>query len=147
MRAARNGDLGAIVHLLESADLPRDGVGLALPDAVVAEADGVVVGAAALERHGADALLRSVVVDAAYRGRGIADALVADRLARAAALGVREVYLLTTTADGYFAQRAFLPIDRADVPAGIRRSPEFSTLCPATAVVMRRELAAVDAIP
>ena len=54
-----------------AASLPVDGLLDHLDPAIVARADGRVVGCAALEVYPDGALLRSVAVDAAARGQGI----------------------------------------------------------------------------
>jgi amino-acid N-acetyltransferase len=55
----------------------------------------------------------------------------------AAQRGVRELYLVTTTAAPFFAKRGFEPVDRAGVPASIGRTTQFSGTCPSSATVMR----------
>jgi amino-acid N-acetyltransferase len=55
----------------------------------------------------------------------------------ALALGVRDVYLLTDSAEQYFARHGFVVIERVGVPAGIRGSVEFASVCPDSAIVMR----------
>jgi amino-acid N-acetyltransferase len=77
---------------------------------VVREDDGRVVGVAGLEVHGEDGLLRSVAVDAEYRGQGLAGGLVEAVLERARRLELRALYLLTTTARDYFAERGFADV-------------------------------------
>jgi len=79
VRQARTVDLEAVEALLAGAALPTDGVASALAELVVIDQDGAVAGAAALERRGSHALLRSVVVAPGARGRGLARALVAER--------------------------------------------------------------------
>jgi GNAT superfamily N-acetyltransferase len=49
--------------------------------------------------------LGGVYVDATQRGKGIAEALIADLMARAASEGVREVYLQTEADDGGLYRR------------------------------------------
>ena len=48
---------------------------------------------------------------------------------------------LTTTAADYFARLGFVRIDRDAAPPAIRATAQFASLCPASAHVMRRELA------
>jgi amino-acid N-acetyltransferase len=108
---------------------------------VVREDDGRVVGVAGLELHGEDGLLRSVAVDADYRGQGLAAALVEAVLQRAARVGLRSVYLLTTTARDYFARRGFSECARSEAPAAIRESWEWKSGCPSTAALMKRDVA------
>jgi amino-acid N-acetyltransferase len=138
VRGATSADTESIERLLVEADLPVAGVADALDEFLVAEEAGRVVAAAGLERYGDDALLRSVVVDRVARGRGVARHLVDEVLARAAARGVGDVYLLTTTAEGWFAGLGFEPVDRVAVPPAVRASAEFASICPASAAVMRR---------
>jgi amino-acid N-acetyltransferase len=108
---------------------------------VVREDDGRVVGVAGLEVHGADGLLRSVAVDAEYRGQGLAASLVEAAAERAQRVKLRAVYLLTTTARDYFARHGFADCPREEAPAAIRESWEFRTGCPSTAAFMKRPVA------
>jgi len=107
----------------------------------VREDDGRVVGVAGLEIHGEDGLLRSVAVDAEYRGQGLAASLVEAAMERAKRLQIRAVYLLTTTARDYFARHGFADCPREEAPAAIRESWEFRTGCPSTAAFMKRPVA------
>jgi amino-acid N-acetyltransferase len=141
IRPATEDDLPAIESALIAADLPVEGVSAAVDQFVVVDdASGGLIGAAGFEWHGGNALLRSVVVDPASRGTGVARALVAELLDRAAARNVDGVYLLTTTAERWFARLGFIAIERADAPAEIRASAEFVSICPGDATVMRRSV-------
>src|SRR6185437_3527774 len=119
IRSARASDLEVVESLLTASQLPLAGVRDAFDDFFVAEADqpGVhalrIVGAIGLERFGSKALLRSAVVTDDWRGRGGGRILVDELLDHARAIGVDELYLLTTTAERFFAQRGFMRIDRA----------------------------------
>jgi amino-acid N-acetyltransferase len=141
VRAATGDDHGAVVGLLDAAGLPLAGLTPALADFFVAEQDGRIVGAVGLERYGPDALLRSAVVAPAARGSGIGVALVKRALEHARHLGVLAIYLLTTTAEQYFPRFGFQRIGREAVPETIKASMEFREACPASAAVMRIELA------
>lgn len=141
IRTATTGDLGPVIRLLETADLPREGLddqwgaGFA-----VAVEDGDVVGAAGIERYGRYGLLRSVVTDPRRRGCGIGEALVRNRLAWAGTEGLEGVFLLTTTAARYFPRLGFARVDREALPLEIRESKEFASLCPDSAVAMRYDI-------
>ncbi len=108
---------------------------------VVREDDGRVVAVAGLEVHGVHGLLRGVAVDPDYRGQGLAAALLAAALERAAKLELHHVFLLTTTARDYFARHGFSERRREDAPSDIRASWEFRSGCPATAFLMSRPVA------
>ncbi len=98
------------------------------------------MGTAALEVYGTAALLRSVAVSSARRGRGLGQALTAAALDLARQHGVAAVYLLTETASAFFGQLGFRPIARAEVAAAVLSSAEFTTACPQSALVMVRSL-------
>jgi len=145
VRPARAEDLGAVVSLLESASLPAAGVADWFSTFVVADAGGKVVGAAGLELYDSGALLRSVVVAPAWKGRGLGSVLVETVLAAAADRSLTPVFLLTTTADGWFPRHGFHRITRAEVPADVKTSIEFRELCAETAIVMVRHASAFRA--
>lgn len=139
---ARTHDLRGALDLLGRSELADQDVSQGWGHYfVVREDDGRVVGVAGLELHGEDGLLRSVAVDADYRGQGLAKALVEVVVERAARVGLRSVYLLTTTARDYFARRGFADSPRDAAPAAIRESWEFRTGCPSTAAFMVRAVA------
>jgi amino-acid N-acetyltransferase len=140
VRPATPRDHAPVIALLEGASLPTAGVELDLADFLIAEKEGRTAGAIGLEPYGNAALLRSAVVDSDSRGTGVGRALVERLLANAKARGVREVYLLTTTAEQYFHRNGFVSIGRDQVPASVRESVEFREACPASAVVMRKVL-------
>src|SRR4030095_11085735 len=130
----------AVLQLLSKRGLPVDGLLDHINTAIMARLDGRVVGCAALEVYPDGALLRSVAVDAGATGRGIGTQLTTSALDLAATLGIHAVFLLTTTAEGFFPKFAFERITRQQVPASIQASVEFRLACPATASVMKRLL-------
>jgi len=99
---------------------------------------GLLVGLCGLEVHGEDGLLRSLVVAPTYRGEGLGGLLVEDVLGLAHKLGLRSLYLLTTTARAYFDRLGFEPCARENAPAGIRDSWEFRTGCPKGSAFMQK---------
>ncbi len=138
IRMATPGDFAGVVRLLQSSDLPTAGLQPSLPDFLVADEAGRVVGAIGLEVYGDSALLRSAVVDSPRRGSGLGQELVQTLLNRADTRGVRDIYLLTTTADRFFPRFGFAPIAREAVADAVRASEEFRGACPDSAVAMHR---------
>jgi amino-acid N-acetyltransferase len=134
------GDLAALERLLRDAALPTDGVRELLDGFAVVRDRAEVLAAAAVERYGAAVLLRSVVVAPAARGRGLGARVVEQRLTAAARAGASDAYLLTTTAEPFFSHLGFTTTVRDAVPADVRRSAEFTSLCPASATVMHRPI-------
>jgi amino-acid N-acetyltransferase len=137
VRSATAGDYPAVIALLEAAGLPTAGVPRTLDDFLVADRADSLAGAIGLERYGSGALLRSAVVRPGDQGAGIGAALVRALLERARDGGLREIYLLTTTAERWFPRFGFTPIEREQVPDAVRVSVEFREACPASAAVMR----------
>ena len=140
VRQARDGDLPAVRELLQDAGLPIDGVADWLPHFRLAEHEGEIVAVAGLEMYGPSALLRSVAVRPDWRGSGVGRLLVDDLLSDAKSRGTHDVFLLTTTAEHYFPRLGFTCIRREDVPERVRASVEFTSACPASAVVMQKPL-------
>ena len=138
IRPAGLRDLEAVRALLRAAELPLDGLEEQFgPRYVVAEAGGELAGAAGVEVYGGDGLLRSVVVAPSHRGTGLGKALVAERLDWARRERLAALYLLTTTASGFFATLGFESVVRAAAPEGIRGSREFASICPGSSAMMR----------
>ena len=135
-------DRDAVMELLTAQGLPLDGLADHFDGAVVARQGGLIVGSAALEFYEEGALLRSVAVDPRVRSLGLGRRLTDAALDRARARHAPAVYLLTTTADGFFPRFGFTRITRDDVPESVKRSVEFRSACPASAVVMRKTLSA-----
>jgi amino-acid N-acetyltransferase len=126
-----------VTTLLSSTGLPTDDLTDDLVSTfLVLRDNGIVRGAVGLECHGEIALLRSLVVQEEFRGHGRGAQLLnaAETLARE--LKVRSIYLLTTTADAFFARWGYKRVNRDDVPDEIRTTKQFSALCPSTAVIM-----------
>lgn len=137
---ARPADLPDIEQLLVASHLPVEGVAGHLPTALVARAGQAVIGCAALELYPPAALLRSVAVAAAWQGQGVGQQLTAAALSLARQHGLTHLYLLTETATGYFPKFGFRPVNRDRVPAAVQQSPEFTSLCPASAQAMALHL-------
>ena len=146
VRPAEPADLPAIERLLTVSSLPLDGVRDALDGFVVAQSGDDLVGVAGLEVCCDNALLRSVAVSPDWRSRGLGRALVTRVISDAEARGIRALYLLTTTAERYFPSFGFHQIPREDVPADVRKTGEFQSVCCASAAVMCR-MSAPSAAP
>ncbi len=140
LRGARPSDLPAVEALLQQASLPLDGVRESFEHFVVADDHGVLAGVAGLEMFGHDGVLRSVAVAPFRQGEGLGAHLTASVIERAKDAGLQRLYLLTTTAEGYFPRHGFRVIARDEASADARQSVEFRDACPASAVTMVLEL-------
>jgi N-acetylglutamate synthase-like GNAT family acetyltransferase len=133
-------DLPSVRQLLVAQSLPNDGVVEWVERFWIAEEDGILAGVAGLEDYGDVGLLRSVAVAPSHQSHGVGAALVDAVLEDAGNRGVREVYLLTTTADRYFRKLGFVATSRSSAPATLLASVEFRGACPESAVLMHRTI-------
>jgi amino-acid N-acetyltransferase len=97
-------------------------------------------GLVGLELLGDVALLRSLVVAPGDRRSGIGAALVEHAERHARSQGVDALYLLTTTAEAFFARRGYKRTARDAAPAAITATREFSDICPASSAFMSKAL-------
>lgn len=133
--------VGETLGLLNASSLPVADIDEAmLAHFFALQVDGELVAVAGVEPHGRDGLLRSVAVNGAHRGIGVGRALVAEAERRAAAIGIRNLYLLTDSAPGYFRRLGYDYCDRESAPPSIRRSREFTALCPDDAACLYKRL-------
>jgi amino-acid N-acetyltransferase len=133
---AAEADVPIIEALLIANKLPTEGISDHWKTFVVARDGDVIVGCGGAEAHEFAALIRSVVVAESHRSRGIGRRIVRQLLDRLASRGLREFYLLTTTAQAYFAKRGFKPIDRDEIHPQLLASAELTGACPDDAVCM-----------
>lgn len=127
-----------VVSLLSGEKLPVDDLPQTLDNFIVAIENAQVIGVAGLEIYGSYGLLRSVTVHSGYRGQGVSAKLIRRIEALASENKIGELYLLTETAADYFERKAYLGINREDVPEAIKQSSEFSHVCPQSAIVMKK---------
>ena len=141
IRRAEHSDRASVQELLTAADLLVLPQWMRLANILVAvDEDGAVVGAIGLEVHQRRGLIRSAVVSAEIRNRGVGSELVYGAITRANELGLREIFVLTETAAPFFARFGFREVSRSSVPDEIRRTSSFAKECPETAAVLRLEL-------
>jgi amino-acid N-acetyltransferase len=142
IRAARSDDLDAIKALLAENELPVADVDAALlVDFLVAEdASGRIVGSVGLERFGRSALLRSLATARKVRKEGLGTRLLTHAQLMAQASEVSELWLLTTTAAGFFRRSGYVEVERSSATAEVQASSQFAQLCPASAVCMKKTL-------
>ena len=131
----------ALVAALAAGDLPVDD--LAAPGRTFfayRTLGGTLVGYGGFELFGPEVLLRSVVVLPTLRGRGIGRNLVPLLMRRAFDRGARRAWLLTTSAAPYFEKIGFARSRREVAPPDIATTSQFTTLCPASAVLLSRSI-------
>lgn len=142
IRRAANVDWSAIQQLVIDARLPTDDLNESAYSLFHVHADGSrITGVVALEPSGdACAMLRSLAVASNARSEGIGRALVASAEAQARSQGVRDIFLLTTTAEQFFSRLGYVRMERGIAPATVQAHEQFRSLCPASAAFMGKRL-------
>jgi amino-acid N-acetyltransferase len=141
IRVARAADLAAATSLLRAAGLPVEDFSEDLiGNFLVASTGPSVVGCIGLEPLSNVGLLRSLAVDPDFRDGGVGRMLVRELEAHASRLGINELWLLTIDADGFFSRLDYRVQERDKAPAAIRRTAEFSLLCPDDAILMKKTI-------
>ncbi|WP_374674875.1 arsenic resistance N-acetyltransferase ArsN2 [Ideonella sp.] len=152
LRPAHPADWPAIAALLQAHQLPLEGAREHLSTFLVATEGAALVGCAGVEPHGDMALLRSVAVAPGRQHQGVGGQMVSLVLEEARRRQFRSVFLLTTTAAGYFERLGFRRLPRASAPAALQGSAELQGACPASAQLMaldfpRPAATALDGLP
>ena len=141
IRPASVADIEAAAKLLGAAQLPVADLSQRSPeDFLVARVGDTFAGFIGMEQYGEKGLLRSLVVDPAFRGAGLGRVLVAALESHANSRGVNELWLLTIDADAWFAKLDYEVHQRHDAPESIQNTDEFSELCPGDAVLMSKAI-------
>ena len=128
------------VALLSSEKLPTNDLPSTLKNFFVMIENKKLIGIIGLEIYGSYGLLRSLAVRADSRNQNIAGKLVEQIERLALAEGLKAVLLLTETATDYFSRKGYKVITRAEMPAEVRQSSEFSHVCPDSAKAMQKDL-------
>ena len=136
-----------VLYLIEATDAGLIAAlraeGLPAPDAgryFSADHSGAVVGYVGLEGEGRDLLLRSLVVLADRKARGLGARVLAAAEIVAGNMGAARLHLLTTTAEPFFARNGYRTANRQTAPEAMRRTREFAGLCPASAAYLTKDL-------
>lgn len=127
------------VNLLDVLHLPSQDISESTKLFALTKGDKLI-GMAGLDVLGSEALLRSVGVQPNQQSQGIGQNLVARIEAEAKSLGIKKLHLLTTSASRFFEQLEYQTIDRNSCPEEIQKSSQFTTVCPSSAVLMRKKL-------
>ncbi len=135
-------DLQGILNLLESVNVPTDGID---PDFtnfyIIRESTtNTIVGCIGLEHFTGTSLLRSFAVDRKYQGLKIGKKLIEKLLQEATEAGTEAVYVCTAKVPSLFFKFGFTGIDRDDIPTEIRNSKLFVEACPKVASYLKKRI-------
>lgn len=117
LRRSRAEDLSNVRQLSSDADLPIDDVGPGmLQHFLTADLDDEIIGLVGLEVYDTKGLLRSLVVARNSRNAGLGERLIRALESAAKAVGISELWLLTSDAEQFFARHGFNIVSREAVP-------------------------------
>jgi amino-acid N-acetyltransferase len=134
-------DLKGIQTLLRDCELPFEDLSPRhLAHFFVIKDQGQIVGSVGLEARGELGLLRSLALGQSHRGQGLGLQLVEHIETYARSRQITALYLLTTTADRFFAHLGYEILPRDSAPAPLQGTAEFQSICPDSAVCMYKSL-------
>jgi amino-acid N-acetyltransferase len=133
-------DEKSIKQVLQDAELPYEDIDKHINNFLLAKKNGNVIGVVGLEISGEVGLFRSLAVALSHRGDGIGKLLTEKMFDYAYNKGVKQLYLLTKTAEGFFKKYGFENIERNSIPEAIKLTQEFKMDCCATAVCMTKNI-------
>ena len=137
IRRAEQRDYASVVTLLQSLNLPTDGVQEHFANFLVLVLGKSIIATVGLEMYGHHALLRSLGVAEKHRGKGYGRQLVRAIVSKAGQYQIDTLVLLTNTAKDFFSKFGFETVPRDAIDGKIKSSVEFRSACPETAVCMR----------
>jgi len=130
-----------ILELLVESGLPVEDIVPGGPvQFLVAEHEGAMAGCIGVEFTFGHALIRSLSVRTTNRGAGIGSRLLEAAESLCHQQGVRDLFLLTLTAEPFLARRGYRRIERTGAPDDIAATSEFTSLCPVTSAFMTKRL-------
>ncbi|WP_419769570.1 MAG: arsenic resistance N-acetyltransferase ArsN2 [Candidatus Marinarcus sp.] len=101
-----------------------------------------LLGVIGVEVRGDYGLLRSLAISAAHRGNGLGQKLVRFSEEWATRFNLKALYLLTTTANGFFEKLGYEKLPRSKAPSAIIETQQFLSLCPDSSIFMGKGLGA-----
>ena len=140
IKKAQVKDLPFIKKLLKKNSLPYEDVSLKNQIFFIGYRESKPLGIGGIEIFEQYGLLRSLVIIDQFRGKGYGKILASKIVEYAREIKLKEVYLLTTTAKGFFKKLGFKEVNRNQVPIEIKKSTEFKSLCPSTAICMKLKI-------
>lgn len=137
---AETKDLDLIIELLKQNDLPSQDIKTTGKEFFLGYYNSIFIGIVGLEKFDSIGLLRSMIVKEGYRNKGYGKQICISLIEYAKTQGIKELYLLTTTAEDFFEKIGFEVIERNSAPDAIKNTTEFLSLCPASAVCLVKKI-------
>ena len=141
MQITTKPDFDEVVTLLKQCELPTADLTPEKLEYFYSVSDvSKLIAVIGLEVHGNYGLLRSLAVEPSLRNQGIAKKLLSQIEQIATEHQLSDLFLLTTTAPVYFSKNGYAETARDKVPDEIKSTSEFASVCPKSAIVMRKSM-------
>jgi amino-acid N-acetyltransferase len=125
LRAAGLADVSRLNKLLEEASLPSGHIEEFIENFVVIENEGAVAGGGGFERYESSAVLRSVVVEEALRGRGLGKGIAEALMDRARKAAVTDFCLFTIDSHEFWRKLGFEDVPMSAWPEPAQKCWQF----------------------
>ena len=130
-----------VIECMQRCGLNASDVGQASNIVFLGKRDAAgLTGVVGLEIQGDFALLRSLAVIDAARGRGLGKSLAKAAEHYAIANDIKRLFLLTMNAAAFFTSLGYGLHPRSEAPALIASTSQFSSLCPLSSIFMSKSL-------
>lgn len=132
--------INSIISLLNLFDLPVSDLETAPVHFFGIKEKNNLIVIGALEIYSKNAVLRSVAVHPDFQNSGYGKEMIHFLENKALEFGVKKLFLLTTTADGFFTKLNYQSTHREFCPDDIKSSTQFAQICPSTASTFFKNL-------
>lgn len=132
--------LEEIQNLLKNSGLPYEDIGTHLNDflCMLNKEEIIVVGG--MEIYDDVALLRSLAVMEGKRNEGLGQMIYSELIEHAKSKNIKQIYLLTETAEKFFLKNGFTKVERNEIPEVIKNTHEYKVLCAESAIVLMKNI-------
>jgi amino-acid N-acetyltransferase len=135
-RFANQSDFSPIKQLLILNKLPFEDIQTSKVEFIIATKGRQIIGRIGIENKRENGLLRSFAVADECKNMGIGTKLYDELIKYAQFKEIHTLHLLTTTAQKYFRKKGFMNTERKNAPIEIRKTTEFSSICPSSSAYM-----------
>lgn len=133
-------DLASMRPLLKDAQLPYEDLAVATHSQFWGLGAPPYYAVIGLEQYDDLGLIRSLAVAEPYRRQGLGQQLVQWVEKKAQQEGLKQLYLLTTSATEFFEVLGYARLERNDLPPALYSSSQVQGVCPASAQVLVKAL-------
>lgn len=140
IRKAKKSDLADIIKLLKNNNLPTVDIPDSSIQLYIGSYNDETIGIIGIEIYEKIGLLRSLAVQDSFKKLNVGTKLINKLFDQKKQNNIKDVYLLTETAEDYFTKFNFDKVDRSNIPDIIMETSEYKDICPNSAVVMHKNL-------